>query len=138
MAAILIVDDDEVIRDVLYELFGQEHLCHTAATAERALEWLEAEPYDVILTDISMPGMSGLELLAHIRQRQPNTPVIIITGIDYQQYSGDLINRMGAFDYLVKPFELQDAQGKVARAIIHREHWLDEVGESVKRALKRD
>src|ERR1051325_10934639 len=75
MAAILVVDDDDTIRDTLYDLLSEEHRCHTAETAENALKLLDAEFYDVVLTDISMPGLSGLELLGHVRQRYPDTPV---------------------------------------------------------------
>jgi CheY-like chemotaxis protein len=136
MAAVLIVDDDSTIREVLYELFASEHRCRSAETAELALGLLEAERYDVAIVDISLPGMSGLELLGHIRQRWPETHVIIITGIDYQQYIGDL-TKMGAADYLVKPFQLQDAESKVAKAILRQEGWLDAVKESANRALNQ-
>ena len=137
MATILVVDDDEIIRDVLCELFNEEHLCNATATAEQALTLLEAVEYDIAVVDISLPGMSGLELLGHIRQRWPKTPVIIITGIDYHQYVGDLI-RMGAADYLVKPFKLQEVHGKVTRAMLKDEGWLDALKESANRALKAE
>ena len=134
MASVLIVDDDVVIRDVLFELFDEDHLCHTAETAEQALEFLEFNHYDVVILDISLPKMSGLELLGHIRQQWPDTPVIIITGIDYKEYAGNLI-RMGAFDYIAKPFQLQDAKGKLASAVLYRERWLETVKDSADRAL---
>ena len=135
MSSILIVDDDEVIRDVLYDLLCDRYRCHAAPSAEKALEWLAEESYDLILLDVSLPGISGLEMLAQVRQRQPDTRVIVITGIDYGQHSGDLMAKMGAFDYLVKPFELQDAAGKVGRALSGARGWLGEVAESVDRAL---
>ncbi|MGH9903157.1 MAG: response regulator [Pyrinomonadaceae bacterium] len=119
MAAVLIVDDDEAIRDNLYDLFSEDHLCHTAETAERAIEYLESETYDVILTDISMPGLSGLELLGHVRQHQPETPVIIITGITDQSHAEGLM-KLGAFNYLMKPFRLEDVEASVQRALDHR------------------
>jgi len=81
MSLILVVDDDEAIRDTLYELLSEHHLCQTAQSAEQALARLEVDRYDVVLTDISMPGLSGLELLGHVRQKYPETPVIIISGI---------------------------------------------------------
>ena len=68
-----------------------------------------------MLTDVSMPGMSGLELLGNIRQRWPEISVIIISGIRDKEYAEGLV-RMGAFDYLVKPFELLDVYQSVARA----------------------
>jgi DNA-binding response OmpR family regulator len=135
MAAVLIVDDDVVIRDVLYELFSEEHLCHTAETAERGLELLQSLHYDIAIIDISLPGMSGLELLGHIHERWPDIPVIIVTGIDYHKYAANLI-KMGAFDYIEKPFQLKSAEGKLAKAILYRERWLDGVKDSADRALK--
>lgn len=137
MATILIVDDDTVIRDVLSELFSSEHVCHTMATAEQALKLLDTTPCDVAIVDISLPGISGLELLGHIRQGWPETRVIIITGIDYHQYVADLV-KMGATDYLVKPFRLHDAEAKVGRAILHEEGWLDALKESTDRALYKN
>lgn len=137
MATILIVDDDTVIRDVLSELFSSEHQCHTLETAEQALKLLETTPCDVAIVDISLPGISGLELLGHIRQRWPETRVIIITGIDYHQYVEDLV-KMGATDYLVKPFRLHDAEAKVGRAILQEEGWLDALKESTDRALRQN
>lgn len=116
MSAILVVDDDDAIRDTLYDLLSENHLCHVAATAERALEWLAKDVYDVVLTDISMPGLSGVELLSHVRQNQPQTPVIIISGIQDEDHAKGII-KMGAFDYLLKPFRLEDVERSVARAI---------------------
>ncbi|MEP6911246.1 MAG: response regulator [bacterium] len=115
MSSLLIVEDEVTIREILFELFSDEHTCFQTDTAEEALKILESEPIDVVLTDISMPGMSGLELLGHTRQRWPNTKVIMISGIRDREYAGGLV-RMGAFDYLVKPFELVDIKRSVARA----------------------
>ena len=119
MAAVLIVDDDDYVRDALYDLFSEGHLCHAAETAEKAQEYLEVETYDVVLTDISMPGLSGLELLGYVLQRQPDTPVIIISGISDQAHAEGLI-KLGAFDYLLKPFRLETVEQSVERAIERR------------------
>ena len=126
MAALLIVDDDETVRDMLHDLFEDQHRCHMAETAEQAMKWLETETYDVVLTDISMPGLSGLELLGLLRQRQPDTPVIIISGLHDQEHARGL-TQMGAFDYLVKPFRLESIEKSVRRALGHRRHLLNEV-----------
>lgn len=120
MSLVLVVDDDENIRDTLYELLSGEYRCQTAETAEKALARLDAESYDVVLTDISMPGLSGLELLGHIRQKYPDTPVIVISGISDQEYAQGMI-RLGAFDYLLKPFSLEAVMKSVKRALDHRE-----------------
>ena len=120
MAVLLIVDDDEAIRDTLYELFEEEHRCHLAETAEQAMKWLDTETYDVVLTDISMPGLSGVELLAILRQRQAKTPVIIITGLGGDQELAQGLMKMGAFDYLIKPFRLEIVEKSVKRALGYR------------------
>ena len=119
MALILIVDDDDMIRNALYELLEEHHLCHTAENAKKAISFLEEEEYDVVLSDLSMPGLSGLELLAYIRQRQPNTPVIIISGIGDTEHSEGIFN-MGAFHYLLKPFKLDDVEASIERALEYR------------------
>ena len=116
MPKILVVDDDDTIRDTLYELLSEEYLCQTAETAEKAFARLEADSYDVVLTDISMPGLSGLELLGHIRQKFPNTPVIMISGIGDQDHAQGLI-KLGAFDFLLKPFSLDVVEKSVQRAV---------------------
>lgn len=123
MSRILVVDDDEIIRDTLYELLSEEYDCQTAQTAEQALARLEVDTYDVVLTDISMPGLSGLELLGHVRQKYPDTPVIIISGISDQEHAQGLI-RLGAFEYLLKPFRLEIVEKSVKRALDRRRHLL--------------
>ena len=124
MSLILVVDDDEVIRDTLYELLSQQYLCQTAETAEQALARLEVATYDVVLTDISMPGLSGLELLGQVRQKYPDTPVIIISGISDKEHAQGLI-RLGAFEYLLKPFRLEVVEKSVKRALDRRRRVLE-------------
>lgn len=127
MPRVLVVDDDETIRDTLYELLSEVYVCQTAETAEKAFARLEADHYDVVLTDISMPGLSGLELLGHVRQKYPNTPVIVISGISDQEHAQGLI-RIGAFDFLLKPFSLEVVEKSVKRAVEYRRQSLKEEG----------
>jgi two-component system response regulator PilR (NtrC family) len=124
MSKILVVDDDDTIRDTLYELLSEEYVCQTAETVEKAFARLEADVYDVVLTDISMPGLSGVELLGHVRQRFPETPVIIISGIDDREHAQGLI-KLGAFDFLMKPFTLEVVETSVKRAIEYRRRLLE-------------
>jgi len=116
MADILVVDDDDVIRDTLCELFSADYSCQTADTAEDALAKLEAQTFDVVLTDISMPGLDGRELLNKVTELYPGTPVIIISGHSDQEQAQSLMSR-GAFDYLLKPFRLEVVEESVKRAI---------------------
>ena len=119
MAEILVVDDDDVIRETLCELLSQEYACQTADTAEAALAKLEAQAFDVVLTDISMPGLSGKELLTRVLEMYPGTPVIMISGLSDQEQAQSLIT-LGAFDYLLKPFRLEVVEESVRRALTHK------------------
>ena len=116
MAEILIVDDDEIIRETLFELLSASYNCATAETAEQALHKLANVPFDVVLTDISMPGLSGSELLRRVRELYPQTPVIMISGMTDQDHAESLL-KLGAFDYLLKPFRLEVVENSVERAI---------------------
>ncbi len=121
MATILIVDDDTLIRDTLHDLLATSHECHTADRAEQALAYLEMESYDVVLTDINMPGLSGHDLLSHIRNTHPYTPVIVISGIAVED-TAKVFSQLGAFAYFTKPFNLDEVEAAVDRAIgKHRE-----------------
>jgi DNA-binding NtrC family response regulator len=116
MADILVVDDDDVIRETLCELLSADYSCETAETAELALKKLEAQRFDVVLTDISMPGLSGKDLLNRVVELYPGTPVIIVSGLSDQDQAESLIDR-GAFEYLLKPFRLELVEASVRRAI---------------------
>lgn len=116
MATVLIVDDDTLIRDTLHELLSSTHECHTADRAEQALAYLDLENYHVVITDISMPGLSGREILKHVQARHPNTPVIVISGRT-DEGDGQGLIEMGAFAYFSKPFQLDDIEDAVTRAI---------------------
>jgi len=71
MATILIVDDDNLVRDTLHESMSTSHECHTADRAEQALAYLDIETYDAVLTDISMPDLSGRQLFNYIPILKP-------------------------------------------------------------------
>jgi len=119
MATLLIVDDDNNIRETLAELLSSSNECHTADRAEQALAYLEVENYDVVLTDISMPGLSGREILKRIQDKHPATPVIVISGNANSDAAEELL-AMGAFAYLTKPFQLELVEDTVVRAIARR------------------
>jgi DNA-binding NtrC family response regulator len=120
MADILVVDDDDVIRDTLCELLASNYHCQQASTAEEALRTLQAQSFDVVLTDVSMPGLSGRELLQRVRNLYPGTPVIVVSGLSDQDQAQSLISG-GAFDYLLKPFRLEVVEESVRRAVEQRQ-----------------
>lgn len=119
MATLLIIDDDNNVRDTLHDLFSDVHECHTADRAEQAIEYLGFETYDVVLTDISMPGLGGLEILKRMTEQHPTTPVIVISGqVDAER---DDLLALGAFEFFSKPFLLEEVEDAVQRAIAYRD-----------------
>lgn len=118
-ARLLIIDDEPNVLSVLYSLLSEQYDCKTAACAAEALEYLKREHYDLVLSDIMMPGMSGLELLEKIRQLCPETVVILISGNLNIQSAIEAMRR-GAFDYVTKPFNLSDVEIAVQRAMRHQ------------------
>jgi len=119
MATLLIVDDDTLIRDTLHELLSSSHECHTADRAEQALAYLDIETYDAVLTDLSMPGLSGRDLLRYIQAKHSATPVIVISGMDGGD--GQELLEMGAFAFFTKPFKLEEIEGAVDRAVAYHQ-----------------
>jgi diguanylate cyclase (GGDEF)-like protein len=105
---ILVVDDDESLRGILASVLEDEgHIVTTAKSGEEALEQYLADPFPLIITDIRMGGMSGIELLRRLKNINPETEVIVITS--YASVDTALTAlRYGAYDYLVKPFEELD------------------------------
>ena len=92
---ILIVDDEVAVRDLFCELFKKEDCQSVAcATGEESLEILKRETFDVVLLDIKLPGMSGLEVLKNIRDNYKSLPVVMITGFGYDE---DLIAKTKQF-----------------------------------------
>lgn len=120
MPTLLIVDDDHNIRGMLFDLLSDRYECHTASMAEEALQYLEVEKYDAILTDIAMPGLTGVELLQRVQERDLGTPVILISGKGGEQDTKSLID-LGAFAYVTKPFNLDEIEQVVERAVGNRE-----------------
>lgn len=119
VARIAIVDDDRAIRWVLERALAQPDLeVQSFERADAALESIERHPPDVLLTDIRMPGLDGLDLMAKVRQMHPDLPVIVMTAhsdLDsaVASYQG------GAFEYLPKPFDVDDALALVRRGVAH-------------------
>ncbi len=115
-ARILIADDEPQIREVLHELLSDEYDCREVGSAEEALDLLAAEQFQLVLSDITMPGLSGLDLVPRVFALAPDTAVIMISG---EQNIENAIRalRAGVFDYITKPFALQHVEAAVARAL---------------------
>ena len=112
---VLVVDDKENLRKLLARIFADGYAVEEAEDGARALSLVATRPYDVVVTDIRMPGADGFELLAAVKARAPDTEVVMMTG--YATVA-DAVRAMkqGAFDYLEKPFDPDAALGVVARA----------------------
>ena len=100
---VLVVDDEEIVRlRHMRTLAGQNCQVEAARGGDQALEKMQAEPADVVLLDLRMPGMSGLATLKAIKEKWPATEVVIITGYP-SVYTAREAVKLGAFDYLAKP-----------------------------------
>lgn len=116
---ILVVDDEECVRNLFATYLSESFSCAGAANAQEALELLAREPFALVITDMQMPGLSGVELLRKITEHYGDTAVIIVSGINRTQRVMDAI-RLGASDYLIKPCELDVLKISVERALERR------------------
>src|SRR5947209_12238472 len=119
-ARVLIADDEPEIRNVLSDLLSPSHDCTTVGSAEEALARLRDYGYDLVISDIMMGGMSGLELIPRVLELSHDTVVIMISGVQTVESAINAL-RAGAFDYVMKPFDLQHVEAAVSRALEHRE-----------------
>ena len=112
---VLLVDDNASVLRFLASTFSSNN-CQvtTASTAELALEQLGDDPFDLVVSDIKMPGLSGLDLLRAVKGKQPSTPVVLITGVPSVN-SAVFGLRHGAYDYLPKPFSVTEVKDLVGR-----------------------
>jgi two-component system response regulator AtoC len=114
---VLVVDDEEAIRTGVSLVLSKLNLkVDTAAGGQTALEKLSRRSYAIVLLDIKMPDLDGVEVLKHIRQHYPGTEVIMITGFPTIQGAVECIKH-GALDYLVKPFRIDDLEAVVQKAL---------------------
>lgn len=117
---ILIVDDEPEVRELLSDFLSDSYECLQADSAESALAEIKRQNFAVVISDVRLPGMTGLEMIPQIAAQSPETGVIVISG---QQTVEDAINalRAGAFDYILKPFDLLQVLAAVRRAAEHFE-----------------
>lgn len=119
-AKILIVDDEPEVTEILFRcLTGVGHRCKTASCAEQAIECLESEEFHLVLVDLMMPGMSGMDLLTFINSQFREVAVVIETGVDDVK-TALMTFQLGASGYLTKPFRQNDVVICVANALERR------------------
>ncbi|MCX7966097.1 MAG: response regulator [Syntrophorhabdaceae bacterium] len=108
MFRILIVDDNAEIREIVKEYLSEDDcVVEGSDNGKNALEKYLKNPFDIIITDLKMPEMSGIELIKHIKQINDITEFIIITGYASLDTAMEAI-KLGAFDYIVKPFRIEE------------------------------
>jgi DNA-binding response OmpR family regulator len=116
-AYVLVVDDEGAIRySITKTLQRVGYHVEAAASGEEALEMMKNQNYDVVLTDIRMPGLTGVELLRRIKEEAPDAVVILLTGYASLETAIESL-RLGAHDYLVKPSSSQDIRNSVAQGV---------------------
>ncbi|HVQ38728.1 MAG TPA: EAL domain-containing protein [Pyrinomonadaceae bacterium] len=118
-AHVLIVDDEAEIRDVLHEFLSESYQCLAVNSAEAALELIATKKFDLIISDIGMERMSGLEMVPLILEVAPETTILMVSGRRTIE-SAIAAMHAGAFDYITKPFDLRHVDAAVSRAIEHR------------------
>ncbi len=120
-AHLLIVDDEDGVRSLCAEALRDDgYSVSVAASGTEALEALARAPAEIVLSDIAMPGMSGIDLLRSIRERFPQTGVILMTGYATVETAVDAL-RLGAYDYIRKPFAIGELVNRVARLADRKE-----------------
>jgi DNA-binding NtrC family response regulator len=113
---ILIVDDNRELREILGEYLGGEgDSIDGAGDGREALEKYKASPYDLIITDLNMPELTGIELIREVARFESNTEFIIVTGYASLDTAIEAV-KIGAFDYIVKPFRMEELKVVVKNA----------------------
>ena len=117
---VLVVDDEESLRVTLGAFLREEgNEVTVAADYDEAAAALEATDFDLVLSDIILPGKSGIEVLASVRQKDPGCPVVMLTGEPTLETAAEAV-RLGAFDYLAKPIRRAGVVRVARQALTHR------------------
>ena len=115
---VLIIDDEEQIRHLLIDVLGSGYDCSDAGSAEEALAALSENTFDLVISDIDMGAMSGLELVPRVHSLSPDTVVVMVSGNQDIGFAIEAL-RVGAFDYITKPIDLRHVEASVERALNH-------------------
>ena len=117
---ILIVDDEHYIRGILTKLLSSEGFqSDTAEDVQEAMQKLAENEYEMVLTDVTMPGLDGFQLLQHVSNHYPEIAVMMITGVSDINLAVRALSN-GAYDYVTKPFDLLDLKSKIDNALHRR------------------
>jgi DNA-binding response OmpR family regulator len=114
---VLIVDDEEELATTIAERLQIRGIqAQTATDGETALKMIEANPPQVVVLDVMMPGMGGIEVLQRMKAKNLKIPVILLTGYGSAEKGAEGM-KLGAFDYLMKPCDLNNLVGKIQEAV---------------------
>lgn len=120
VSTILVVDDEEYLRRLVMRLLTEQgYACAQAASAPEALDMLGSHEFSLVVSDIMMPGMSGVELLAAVKQRHPAVAMIMLTGVDNTDIAIQALE-IGAYGYIIKPYQANELLINVANALRRR------------------
>ena len=124
-ARILVIDDEPVVRLAYAMSLATDYETRTASSGSEAFSLLQRSPADVVLLDLRMPGMHGLDVLKAIKQRWPECEVVIVTGYPSVESAKEAV-RLGASDYLSKPVGPDEVIGAARNALLHKQWTLRE------------
>jgi len=131
MSRILVIDDEEIVRNLVMEILETAgHAVTGAESAERALRRLDEAEFDLVVSDVVMPGLSGLELLELVRERSASLPVVLVTGAGTYDTLSQALTR-GAAGLVTKPFAHADLQAAVGEALERSSRSREELRERV-------
>lgn len=118
---ILVMEDDETISTALEMILSEEgYDVAVAGTGEKALELFAQKPFDLIIADLKLPGISGMEVIRQVKEEKPETEVIVITGVGTQPIAEEALT-LGAHDFLPKPFTDDQIKTAIEEALEHHE-----------------
>ena len=113
---VLVVDDEEDFRETIVKRLQKRKMtAQGAESGEKALDLIDAQPFDVVVLDVKMPGLDGIETLREIKKKKPLIEVILLTGHASME-SGIEGIKLGAFDYVMKPANLDELVEKMRQA----------------------
>ena len=117
LATVLVVDDESQAREICLSVVEDAGLrARTVSTTEEAIAAMDESPVDIVITDLQVPSMGGIELLRHVRQVSPHVAVIVLTQYGTIETAIEA-TRLGAADYVMKPFHVEDLRAKLERVV---------------------
>ncbi len=126
---LLIIDDEIVVQRSCFDIFsekkskhGIQYDIHMVSSAGEALRILEKQSFDIVLTDLKMPGLSGIELLPRIKASDPETVIVVMTGFSTVATAVEAM-KLGATDFIPKPFTPDEIMDAVETAVLKAKGW---------------